>query len=150
MNTLQDVKDFLAQKTIALAGASRDEKSFSATVGRELRAHGYTVLPVNPNAKSIGGETCYAAVSDLPRSVGAVLICTPPSETEKVVREAAARGITRVWLQQGAQTPAAIAACEEKGLTGAYGKCIMMFAEPVGSIHGVHRWFAGLFGRLPR
>lgn len=150
MNTLQDVKDILAQKTIALAGLSRDEKSFSATISRELKARGHTVLPVNPKATSIGGETCYARIADLPKGVGAVLVCTQPSESERIVRDAAAKGITRIWLQQGAQSPQAIAACSEYGMTAVHGRCVLMFAEPVGSIHGVHRWFAKVFGQLPR
>ncbi len=75
---------------------------------------------------------------------------TAPAQSEKVVSDAAAQGITRVWLQQGAQSEAALAICREKGLQTVCGKCIMMFAEPVASIHGVHRWFAKVFGQLPR
>ena len=29
-------------------------------------------------------------------------------------------------------------------------KCILMFAEPVGAFHGLHRWLKGLFGGLPK
>ncbi len=150
MNSKQDVQDFLAQKTIAMAGLSRDEKSFSATVNRELKGKGYKVLPVNPAAESIGGEKCYPSLSALPEKVGGVVVFTPPAETEKVVRDAAAQGITRVWLQQGAQSEAAVAFCLQKGMQVVSGKCIMMFAEPVSSLHGVHRWFAKVFGQLPK
>jgi uncharacterized protein len=150
MNTRQDIQDFLAQKTIAMVGLSRDEKAFSASVYRELKAKGYRILPVNPNAESLQGEKCYPNLAALPETAGGVLIFTPPAITESVVREAAARGVTRVWIQQGAQSAAAAAACREKGLSGVSGKCIMMFAEPVTSIHGVHRWFAKVFGRLPK
>ena len=79
-----------------------------------------------------------------------MLVFTAPAQSEKVVAEAAAQGIRRVWLQQGAQSEAALALCREKGLQAVSGKCIMMFAEPVGSVHGVHRWFAKVFGQLPR
>jgi hypothetical protein len=82
--------------------------------------------------------------------VGGVLVVTPPSQSEKIVHEAAAQGISRVWLQHGAQSDAAVAACVEHGLSAVSGKCIMMFAEPVSSIHGVHRWFAKVFGTLPK
>jgi uncharacterized protein len=149
MNTYKEIRSFLSQKTIAMAGLSRDEKSFSAAIRRELVQKGVTVLPVNPNASEIGGQKCYPSLAALPEKVGAVLVLTPPAESEKVVREAAAAGITRVWLQQGAQSDAAVAVCTEKGMETVAGKCILMFAEPVGSFHGVHRWFAKLFGQVP-
>jgi uncharacterized protein len=150
MNTKQDVQEFVSQKTIAMAGLSRDEKSFSANIRKELVSKGYRILAVNPSASSIGGEPCYPSLSALPEKVGGVLVVTAPSQSEKVVREAAAQGISRVWLQQGAQSDAAISACAEHRMTAVFGKCIMMVAEPVGSIHGVHRWFAKAFGQLPK
>ena len=150
MNTKQDVQEFVSQKTIAMAGLSRDANAFSANIRKELQSKGYRILAVNPTASSIGGETCYPSLSALPEKVGGVLVVTSPSQSEKVVREAAAQGIGRVWLQQGAQSDAAIAACAEHGLSVVSGKCIMMFAEPVSSVHSVHRWFAKIFGGLPK
>jgi uncharacterized protein len=149
MNTKQDVQEFVSQKTIAMAGLSRDEKAFSASIKKELQSKGYRILPVNPNAASIGGETCYPSLAALPEKVGGVLIVTPPSQSEQVVKDAATQGISRVWLQPGTQSEAAVAACKKHGLSAVSGKCIMMFAEPVTSIHGVHRWFSKVFGQLP-
>ena len=121
MNARQEIQDFLAQKTIAIVGLSRDEKAFSASVFRELKTKGFRILPVNPNAESLQGEKCYPRLAALPEKPGAVLVMTPPAITESVVREAAAQGVTRVWIQQGAQSPAALAACREKGLSAVSG-----------------------------
>ena len=150
MNTMQDIRAFVAEKTLAVAGVSRDEKSFSATVTKELKAKGYTLYPVNPNTDSIRGETCYPSLSALPRKVGGVLVFTPPAQTEKVVREAAAAGIRRIWIQQGAQSEGALRFCVENSLPAVSRQCILMFAEPVSSIHAFHRWFTKLFGGMPR
>jgi predicted CoA-binding protein len=150
MNSLSEVKEFVSQKTLAMVGLSRSETAFSTSIYKELTAKGYRLLPVNPNATDIRGTPCYPNLSSLPEKVGGVLIVTAPAQTEAVVREAADRGLTRVWIQQGAHTPAAEKVCQERGLSAVSRKCIMMFAEPVGSIHGVHRWFAGVFGQLPR
>jgi predicted CoA-binding protein len=150
MNTKAEIEGFLAQKTLALVGLSRDEKAFSAAVNRELKAKGYRTIPVNPNAKTIAGDTCYPSLAAVPEKVGGVVIFTQPGLSEKVVREAAAARISRVWLQQGAQSDAAVEAAREKGLGVVCGKCILMFAEPVGSFHSVHRWFAKIFGQLPK
>ena len=149
MNTKQDIQEFVSQKTIAMAGLSRDEKAMSASMKKELESKGYRILAVNPNAASIGGQPCYPNLAALPEKVGGVLIVTPASQAEQVVRDAAAQGIRHVWVQRGAHSPATEAACNEKGLSAVSGKCIMMFAEPVTSIHGVHRWFSKVFGQLP-
>ena len=150
MNTLKDIQDFVQQKTLAIAGLSRNQKAFSAAAYRELLARGYRLFPVNPNAESISGEKCYPSVGALPEKVGGVLIFTPPAETAKVVRDSAAAGVSRLWIQQGAESEEALRFCRESGLAAISGRCILMFAEPVGSIHGVHRWFLKVFGKLPR
>lgn len=149
MNTKQDIEGFLAQKTIAMAGVSRDPRSFSASTMKELATKGYRIIPVNPNAESIAGEKCYPSLAKLPEKVGGVIVFTPPAHTEKVVREAAAAGITRIWIQQGAQSEAALAFCRQNDLPAVSGQCILMFAEPVASFHGFHRWIKKLFGGLP-
>ncbi len=149
MNTLDDVQGFLAEKTLAIAGISRDEKSFSRSAYRDLRAKGYRVLAVNPNAAEIAGEKCYPTLSALPEKVGGVILFTQPAQTEKVVREAESLGIKRVWIQQGAESDAALQFCRDKGLAAVSGQCILMFPEPAG-FHGVHRWFKRLFGGLPK
>ena len=60
------------------------------------------------------------------------------------------RGITRLWIQQGAESAEALELCREHGLSAISKRCIMMFAEPVGGIHTFHRFFARLFGSYPR
>jgi predicted CoA-binding protein len=73
-----------------------------------------------------------------------------PEETEKVVKEAAAAGITRIWLQNGAESAAAIDYCGAHGMSVIHGECILMFAEPAERFHRVHRFFRRLSGKLPR
>jgi len=107
------------------------------------------VIPVHPEAETIEGEQCYSSLSELPERVGGLLVVVPPSETEKVVKEASAAGIRRVWMQQGAESEAAIEYCEQEGMSVVHGECILMFAQPTG-VHKFHHWLWGLFGKLPR
>jgi predicted CoA-binding protein len=150
MTSKQVVKDFLAQRSLALVGLSRSGKAFSNMVYKELKAKGYKLFPVNPNAESIEGEKCYPSVAALPEKVGGALFFTPSTETEKAVREAVAAGVTHVWLQQGAESSGALKVCQENNLSFVAGECIMMFAEPVAFLHKPHRWLWGLMGKLPR
>ena len=147
--TLPEVHEFLSQRTLAIAGVSRSGKKFGNIVLKSLKLNGYTIYPVHPVAESIDGERCYSALSALPERVGGLIICLPPVRTETVLHEALAAGITRVWLQQGAESYAAIRFCEHNGLKTIHGHCILMFAEPVESIHRLHRWVWRLIGKYP-
>lgn len=147
--TTKVVQDFLAQKTLAVAGVSRQGRKFGNVAYRELRARGYRLFPIHPVAAAVEGDRCYPNLAALPEVVGGVLIVLPPKQTEAVVREAAAAGIRRVWMQQGAASAAAIRLCTEHGMQVVHGQCILMFAEPVRSYHRVHRWIWRILGKLP-
>lgn len=149
MTTKASVADFTAQKKLAVVGISRKGRKFGNMAFKELKKHGYQLFPVNPNAETIEGERCYPSLSALPGPVDGVLVVVPPAETEKVVREAAAAGIKRVWMQQGAESPEAIRFCQENGIEAIHGECILMFTEPCAFFHRAHRWVWGVFGKLP-
>jgi uncharacterized protein len=142
------VEQFLAQRSLGLVGVSRSGKKFGNTVLRELTRRGYRVSVVHPEAAEIDGVRCVPSVAELPDDVGGLVIVVPPEQTEKVVREAAARGVRRIWMQQGAESAAAIELCRESGIDLVHGECILMFAEPAG-IHRFHHWLWKLLGKLP-
>ena len=144
------VEDFVAQRTWAVVGASRDRKKFGNMAYRELKGKGYRTIPVNRNAKEIEGDPCYPSLGALPEPVDAVLVVTPPAETERVVQDAARAGIRRVWMQRGAESDAAVHFCEANGIAEVHGECIMMFARDTGFGHRAHRWVWGLLGKLPK
>ncbi len=150
MTTKAMIDDFLAQRTLAIVGVSRKTEKFGCTVYRELKAKGYKVFPVNPHAEEVLGDRCYPNLGALPEPVGGVVIVVPPAETERVVQDAAAAQIRRVWMQQGAESEAALRFCKDNGMSVVSGECIMMFAQPVGFGHGLHRWVWGLLGKLPQ
>lgn len=150
MNKRAAIDAFLSQRTFALVGISRGGKKFGNMVLRDLSAKGFLIYPVHPQAETIDHVRCYPSLNALPEPVGGVIVVVPPAQTETVVQEAHAAGITRVWMQQGAESPAAIRFCEENNMTVVHGECIMMFAEPVGSVHGFHRLINKLVGKYPR
>ena len=144
------VDDFVAQKTLALAGASRGGKKFGNALLKELRAKGYTVYPVNPEAKEIDGVACVPSLAALPEPVGGVVVAVKPHQTATLVREAFAAGISRVWMQQGAQSEEAIAFCRDNGIDAVHGECLLMYAGPVQGVHAFHHWLWKIFGKLPK
>ncbi|MBI2835727.1 MAG: CoA-binding protein [Acidobacteria bacterium] len=142
------LEGFLAERSLALVGASRSSKKFGNLALRELRTKGYRVYPIHPSAHTIDGVQCYSRFADLPEIVDAALVIVPPGAAVSVVRDAAAAGIHHVWLQQGAESPEALKVCRELGMDVVSEQCILMFAHPTG-YHKVHRWLWRLLRKLP-
>jgi len=149
MTRQEAVEGFLSQRVLALAGASRSGKKFGNTILKELKAKGYEVLLVHPEAGEIEGTPCFPSLAALPKPVGGLLLVVPPAKAEPLVREAAELGIPRIWMQQGSSSPEAIRLCEAKGIAAVHGECILMFAQPTNGAHRFHHWLWGVFGKLP-
>jgi hypothetical protein len=150
MTSKATVDEFLAQPTLAVVGVSRDSKAFANGAYKELKEKGYRLLPVNPHMETFDGETCYPSLGALPEAPGGALIMVAPAQAEGVVKDAAAAGIKRVWMQQGAESAAAIKFCQENGISEVHGECILMFAHPQKFYHKPHRWVWGMIGKLPK
>jgi hypothetical protein len=148
MTSRASIDAFLAQPALALVGISRGGKKFGNLAFRELVAKGYRVYPIHPAAETIEGARCYQRITDVPERLDAALVVVPPAEALRAVRQAAAGGIHRVWLQQGAESPEVLDACRELGLDVVSGECVLMFAKPT-SYHKVHHWIWQILGRLP-
>jgi predicted CoA-binding protein len=135
---------FLAGHRIAVVGASSDPKKFGNTIFRELRDHGYDAVPVNPRATEVEGDAASARRAEVPGALDGVMVMVPGGAAVDAVHAAAARGVTRVWLFRGIGAPGAVsdaslAACAEHHLDVVAGACPLMFLEPVGRGHDVHR-----------
>ena len=137
------IEEFLTQHHIAFVGASRDSKQFGNAVYRHLRDGGRTMYPVHPEAVEIEGDPAFARVADVPDPVDGVIVMVKPDAAEQVVREAIDRGVPRVWLHRGVGTGAvserAVELCRAAGVAVVDGACPLMFAEPVGAFHKLHR-----------
>jgi len=85
-------------------------------------------VPVNPREKVIEGLVCVGSLSELPGRPADyhVSIITPPTVTKSVLEEAHKNGITRVWLQPGAESSEALSYAEKNGLKIlAEGPCVL-------------------------
>ena len=142
------IEEFITSKRIAIVGLSRSGRKFGNSALTELAKRGYEVFAVHPEVEEIAGTRCYPNLTALRGMVDAVLICISPEAVAGVLREAAAIGLTRVWLQQGAESPGAIALANELKLNLVSRKCILMYAPPVEGFHAWHRAFYRLFAKL--
>ena len=153
MASKQTIDSFLSCRRIAVVGVSRDPKDFSRSVFRAFVARGYDSVPVNPNGGEAEGRPFSRGLADVAPPVEGALLLTPPSATARAVRDCAEAGVRRVWLHRGggvgAVSPEAVALCRERGIEVVDGECPFMFLPDPGFVHGVHRFFRRLGGRLP-
>jgi predicted CoA-binding protein len=118
---------FLAAEAFGVAGASTNRDKYGNKVLRCYLQNGKKAIPINPRAQIIEGQPCEASVKDLPPEVRSLSIITPPRITEQIVEDAIAKGIENIWMQPGAQSPLAVARCEQAGLNViADGSCLLV------------------------
>ena len=149
----ESVADFLRGKRFAVAGVSRGTGSSANAVYLKLRDCGYEVFPVNPNAAHVEGVDCYPDLASIPGNLDGVVVVTHPSVSVSVVRQAAERGVPRVWLHrsfQGSVSAAAVRECKKAGVTCIVGGCPLMYCEPVDAGHAWLCKILGWLGRVPR
>jgi hypothetical protein len=101
------IEQILEQKTFAVAGVSRDTAKYGNLVYQKLKAAGYTVYAVNPNADSIDGDPCYPALDNVPAAIDCVVTVTAPAVTEKIVMDAGHLRIPLLWMQPGSESVSA-------------------------------------------
>lgn len=157
MSTMQEAaRDFLAQKSIAVVGVSRNKSKTANFIYRKLRSEGYQVFAVNPNATTVEGDVCYHDLKAIAAKPDGVVIVTKPQITDQVVRECAELGVARVWMHQGVDKKAtsvsegATIFCRENGITVIPGSCPMMYCNHADLGHRFMKWLQGVTGNRPK
>lgn len=152
--SLATIEDFLAQKRIAMIGASRDPKSFSIMLFNEFSRRGYEIVPVNPKTPNVQGRTCYARVQDIQPPVEAALLITAPPATESAVAECAKAGIRRIWIfAANGKSPVSqktLDSYESQGIKIIAGQCPYMFLPGSAGVHKFHGFVRKITGRYPQ
>ena len=150
----KSVADFLQGKRIAVAGVSRGSDSAANPVYRKLRDCGYEALPVNPNAATVEGVTCYPDLTSVPGRLDGVVVATHPAVSLQIVQQAAERQVQAVWFHrsfgQGSVSEPAVEECVKRGIPCIVGGCPLMYCEPVDFGHRCMRAWLGWRGQLPR
>ncbi len=116
---------FQTARTIAIVGLSDKPERDSFRVARYLQAHGYRIIPVNPNLAEVLGERAYASLRDVPEPVDIVDVFRRPDAVPGLVEDAIAIGAKAVWMQEGIAHNAAADRARAAGLQVVMSKCIM-------------------------
>jgi predicted CoA-binding protein len=116
-------------KAIAVVGISEKPERPSYDVASYLLAHGYAIIPVNPNLPGMEwrGIKAYATLSEAEsdgRRIDAVDIFRKSEDVPRIVDEAVNIKANAVWMQLGIVNEAAAARARGAGLMVVMDKCM--------------------------
>lgn len=109
---------------IAVVGLSDNPDRTSHMVAKAMQDRGYRIIPVNPNASEILGETCYPSLTDIPEPVDIVNVFRRSEHTVPVAEEAVRIKAKVLWLQLGIANEEAARICESAGMEVIMDRCI--------------------------
>lgn len=147
---IDSINSFLKSKNIAVIGVSRSTKGFGVAVYNHLKENSYTVFAVNRKGGFSNSIKLYQSLFKIDHQIDGIITVVPPDETEIVIHQAKDLGINNIWMQQGSESKNAIEFCEQNKINYVTNECILMFAEPVKSIHRFHRFINKISGKFPK
>ncbi len=136
------VKDFLAQKKLAVVGVSDKRETGCNMSYKKFKQAGYQVFAVNPRITTFEGDPCYPDLKSLPEKPEAVFILASPKVTDQIVQQCVELGVKRVWMHcmmgtkpgaaanMSSVSPEAVKLCRENGITVIPGSCPNQFIKP--------------------
>jgi len=115
-------------KTIAVVGLSPKPHRDSFRVAQYMQAHGFRIIPINPNAPEVLGERAYATLTEAAAHERIDMVnCFRNSEDiPPLAAEAIAIGAKSLWLQIGVIHEAAAKQATQAGLNVVQDKCLMV------------------------
>jgi hypothetical protein len=116
-------------RRLAVVGMSRNPRKAAHRVPAFLMSQGFEVIPVNPFAETIMGQTSYRHLREVPGPIDAVVVFRPSDEVLPVVDDALIRHRTRgdielIWLQLGIVNETARDRTLEAGLSFVHDRCL--------------------------
>jgi predicted CoA-binding protein len=122
MTTVEDI--LRNSRTVAVVGLSANPERPSHVVASYLKEHGYKIIPVNPNEKTVLRLKSYPDLSSVPTKIDVVDIFRKSEDVPAIVQEAIKVGAKVVWMQEGIKNAEATAAARRAGLKVIQDKCM--------------------------
>ncbi len=119
----------LDAETVAVVGCSTTPGKAAHDVPAYLQRHGYRVIPVNPFADEVLGETAYDDLGEVDAAIDLVNVFRPSDEVPEILeavrdRHAARGDAGAAWLQLGISHDEAAAAAEDDGIEVVQDRCL--------------------------
>jgi uncharacterized protein len=111
-------------KTIAVLGLSDNPARPSYHVAQAMQGFGYRIIPVRPAQTEVLGEKAYTSLADVPETPDLVDVFRAPEHVPGIVDECIAKGVKRLWLQEGVVNEVAAEKARAAGIAVVMDRCI--------------------------
>jgi predicted CoA-binding protein len=118
------IRRMLRFKRIAIVGLSDDPLRPSYEIAEYLMMHGYQIIPVNPNCRTVLGLRCYPSLAVVKGQFDVVNVFRRSELCEQVTKDAIAAGAQGVWLQLGVWNAQAASLAKAAGIDFVQNRCI--------------------------
>jgi uncharacterized protein len=119
------IKKILQESNVvAVVGLSDKPDRASHMIAEAMQAKGYRIIPVNPAAETILGETSYPSLKDIPFPVDIVNVFRRSEHCPAIAEEAVEIGAKTLWLQLGVVNEEAADIASKHGLNMIMDRCI--------------------------
>jgi hypothetical protein len=112
-------------RRIAVIGLSPKPERPSHRIARALQRQGFTIVPVRPALDNVLGERAYGSLREVPGTIDLVNVFRASEHAQAIVDDCAARGIGRIWFQEGIRNEDAAARACALGMTVVMDRCIL-------------------------
>lgn len=147
----QRVKNFLAQKNIAIAGYSTKKGQVANGLYDKFKKNGYNTFAINPKYQEVKDVPCFPDLKSVPEKIDAVMISSHPDATPGIIKQCIELGIKHVWIHKsfdnGSFHKEAVGLAEQNGLEIIPNACPMMFLKP-DPFHFCFKWIMNWRGKL--
>jgi uncharacterized protein len=114
--------------TVAVIGCSDNPARDSLKIAKLLKAHGFKVIPVNPQLdadalRSALGEKCYPDLASIPEPVEIVDVFRRSEFVPQIVDQTIAKGALILWCQLGVIHLDAAHRAHQAGMTVVMDRC---------------------------
>jgi predicted CoA-binding protein len=115
-------------QTIAVVGLSPKPHRDSFRVAKYMQDQGFRIVPINPNASEVLGETSYASLTEAAQHerIDMVNCFRNAEDIPPIAAEAIAIGAKSLWLQLGVSHEAAAQEATDAGLVVVQNRCLMV------------------------
>jgi hypothetical protein len=113
-------------RTVAVVGLSPKSHRDSYEVAQYMQSHGWRIIPINPNASQILGETAYPSLQEAAchHAIELVNVFRNSADVPPVVDDAIAVGAKAIWMQLGVVHEEAAQKARAAGLAVVQDKCL--------------------------
>ena len=120
------IKELLTHsKTIAVVGLSNSPLRPSHGVSAYMQAHGYRIIPVNPEITESLGEKAYPSLLEVPERIDIVNIFRRSEFVGEVVDQAIQLKVPAIWMQEDVINESAAEKAQKAGIYVIMDHCIL-------------------------